>query len=449
MLADAWKDVIASGRRRVVLVSGEAGIGKTTLCSVFAAETHREAVVLYGRCDEEPAIPYQPWREVLTGLGRGAPDVVAGRREALAPLLGGTGAVDLESDSARFAVYGAVVDVLDAVAAGGRPALVVLDDLHWADVQTLALTRHLVERALTTPVLVIGTFRDSDVDASHPLTALLAATHREPGITRLGLRGLDDGEVLDLLEAAAGHEMDRDGLALRDALRAETEGNPFFVTEILRDLAETGAISKRDDGRWRTPARLHARGLPVSVREVVVRRVERLGAGTRTALDTASILGRDFELDLLSELLGEDPARTFERLAPAVDNALVTDAAGRFAFTHAIVARTLYEELSPTARALAHQAVGEALERRDDGDPGEQAGEIAHHWTHALAPQNRVKASYYAQRAGDYALAHLAPDEAVTWYAKALELLPADDLTQRCEVLVGLGTAQRAPPRAR
>lgn len=148
-----------------MLVSGEAGIGKTTLCSVFAAETHREAVVLYGRCDEEPAIPYQPWREVLTGLGRGAPDVVAGRREALAPLLGGTGAVDLESDSARFAVYGAVVDVLDAVAAGGRPALVVLDDLHWADVQTLALTRHLVERALTTPVLVIGTFRDSDVDA--------------------------------------------------------------------------------------------------------------------------------------------------------------------------------------------------------------------------------------------------------------------------------------------
>src|SRR5690606_25401543 len=80
VLADAWKDVIASGRRRVVLVSGEAGIGKTTLCSVFAAETHREAVVLYGRCDEEPAIPYQPWREVLTGLGRGAPDVVAGRR---------------------------------------------------------------------------------------------------------------------------------------------------------------------------------------------------------------------------------------------------------------------------------------------------------------------------------------------------------------------------------
>jgi DNA-binding winged helix-turn-helix (wHTH) protein/tetratricopeptide (TPR) repeat protein len=443
VLADAWKDVLASGQRRVVLVSGEAGIGKTTLCSVFAAAKHREAVVLYGRCDEELSIPYQPWREVLTSLDHRAPDVFAGRHEALAPLMGGTGAVDLESDSARFAVYSSVVDVLDAVSARGRPALIVLDDLHWADVQTLALANHLVGRALTTPVLMIGTFRDSDIDASHPLTGLLAATHREPGITRLALRGLDDSEVLDLLESVAGHEMDRDGLALRDVLRAETEGNPFFVTEILRHLAETGAVAKQDDGRWTAPAHLQTRGLPVSVREVVGRRVERLGPETRRALDTASIIGRDFELDLLSELLGEDPARTFERLAPAVDNALVTDAAGRFAFTHAIVAHTLYAELNPTARAIAHQAVAVALERRNDGDAGEQAGEIAHHWIHALAPQNRVKAAYYAQRAGDYALAHLAPDEAVTWYGQALELLPADHVAQRCETLVGLGTAQR------
>jgi DNA-binding winged helix-turn-helix (wHTH) protein/tetratricopeptide (TPR) repeat protein len=442
VLADAWKDVLASGRRRVVLVSGEAGIGKTTLCSVFAAAKHREATVLYGRCDEELSIPYQPWREVLTSLDHHVPDVFAGRHEALAPLLGGTGAVDLESESARFAVYSSVVDVLDAVSARGGPALVVLDDLHWADVQTLALTRHLVGRALTTPVLLIGTFRDSDVDASHPLTALLAATHREPGITRLALRGLDDGEVLDLLESVAGHEMDRDGLALRDVLRAETEGNPFFVTEILRHLAETGAVAQQDDGRWTAPAHLQTRGLPVSVREVVGRRVERLGPETRRALDTASIIGRDFELDLLSELLGEDPARTFQRLAPAVDNALVTDTAGRFAFTHAIVARTLYAELNPTARAITHQAVAEALERRSDLS-GERAGEIARHWIHALAPQNRVKAAEHAQRAGDYALAHLAPDEAVTWYGRALELIPAGDSARRCEIMVGLGTAQR------
>ncbi|MFI7435534.1 AAA family ATPase [Micromonospora haikouensis] len=442
-LADVWKEVIASGQRRVVLVNGEAGIGKTTLCSVFAAAAHHEAVVLYGRCDEELSIPYQPWREVLTSVDRDAPDVLAGHREALAPLLGGAYAVDLESDSARFALYNSVLDVLAALSARGKPALVVLDDLHWADVQTLALLRHLVGRALATPVLVIATFRDTDVAAAHPLAGLLAATHREPGITRLALRGLDGGEVLSLLETVAGHEMDHDGLALRDVLRAETEGNPFFVTEILRHLTETGAIRQQDDGRWTAPTYLRNQGLPVSVREVVGRRVQRLGPETRRALDTASVIGRDFALDLLSELLSEDPARTFERLLPAVDNALVTDAVGRFAFTHAIVAHTLYAELSPTARAFGHQAVAVALERRVGDDAGERAGEIAHHWMHAIDPQSRSKAAWYAQRAGDYALTRLAPDDAVGWYLRVLELLPTGDTTQRCATLVGLGTAQR------
>ncbi|WFE43568.1 AAA family ATPase [Verrucosispora sp. WMMD1129] len=442
-LADAWKEVLASRQRRMVLVSGEAGIGKTTLCSVFATSVQHEAVVLYGRCDEELSIPYQPWREVLTDLDRDAHDVVDSRRDALAPLLGGASAVSLESDSARFALYNSVLDILDAVSTRSGPVLVVLDDLHWADMQTLALLRHLAERALTTPVLVIATFRDSDFDASHPLNMLLAATHREPGTTRLALHGLDNSEMLGLLETIAGHEMDHNGLTLRDLLRAETEGNPFFVTEILRHLAETGAISRQQDGRWATPTRLLTRGLPVSVREVVGRRVQRLGSETRRALDTASVLGRDFELDLLSELLGEAPLQTFERLAPAVDNALVTDAVGRFAFTHAIVAHTLYAELKPTARAFIHQAVAMAMERRVGDDAGEQAAEIAHHWIHAVAPTNRAKAAEYSQQAGAYALTHVAPDEAVVWYRHALELMPAGPTVRRCECLVGLGTAQR------
>ncbi|RSM64525.1 hypothetical protein DMB66_19565 [Actinoplanes sp. ATCC 53533] len=443
VLKHLWKQMVASQQRRFALVSGEAGIGKTTLCSVFAASAHRDAVVVYGRCDEELSVPYQPWREVLTSLDRHLPDVVAGHHVAIAPLMGVAGAADLDSDSARFALYSSVVDVLDAVAAQGKPALVVLDDLHWADVQTLALLRHLVERAVATPVLVIATFRDSDIDASHPLTGLLSATHRESGTTRLALDGLDDSELLSLLEGVAGHAMDRDGLMLRDLLRAETEGNPFFVTEILRHLGETGAISQRADGRWAAPTRLGSRGLPVSVREVVNSRIQRLGPGTRKVLDTASVVGRDFELDLLAELLGEDPVQTFGRLEPAVANALVIDAGGRFAFTHAIVAHALYAELSPTVRAFGHQAVAVALERRCGDDVGERASEIAHHWIHAITPHNRGKAAQYARSAGDYALSHLAPDEAVTWYGKALDFLPDGGPAQRCEILVGLGTAQR------
>ncbi|OWY60621.1 hypothetical protein B7486_68200, partial [cyanobacterium TDX16] len=168
VLVDAWKTA-AEGALQVVLVSGEAGIGKTTLCSVVATAAHHDgAVVLYGRCDEELSIPYQPWREVLAGLDQHLPEVLAGHREALATLMGGEGAADLDSDSARFALNSAVVDVLDAVSSRGQPALVVLDDLHWADGQTLALVRHLVERAPATPALVVGTFRDTDIDASHP-----------------------------------------------------------------------------------------------------------------------------------------------------------------------------------------------------------------------------------------------------------------------------------------
>ncbi|MDY7085054.1 MAG: AAA family ATPase [Actinomycetota bacterium] len=441
VLTDVWKDTIATQQRRVVMVSGEAGIGKTSLCSVFAA-AQRGATVLYGRCDEELPIPYQPWREVLATLRREAPDVLGDHREALAPLSGGSATMDLDSDSARFALYTAVVEVLDAVAARGRIPLVVLDDLHWADVQTLALLRHVVERALTTPVLVIATFRDSDIDDAHPLTTVLAASHREPGVTRLALRGLSDDEVLDLLNSVAGHEMGGAGIALRDLLRAETEGNPFFVTEILRHLAETGAVTRQPDGHWTVPSHLLEHGLPVSVREVVSRRVQLLGPGTRRALSTASVIGREFDLDLLSRLLAEDPMHAFDRLVPAVENALITDSVGRFAFTHAIVAHTLYADLSPTARAFTHQKAAQALEIQV-GDVAERAAEIAHHWIHAVAPQNRTKAAEYAHRAADYALSHLAPDDACNWYTRALDLLPAADGERRCEVLVGLGTAQR------
>ena len=130
------------------------------------------------------------------------------------------------------------------------------------------------------PLAVLATFRDTEVVAGHPVADLLAAMHREGGVARIGLRGLTDTDLLALLETIAGHEMTDDGVALRDALLAETEGNPFFVGEMLRHLAETGAISRRDDGRWVADSDIRAAGLPVSVREVVGRRLVALGADT-------------------------------------------------------------------------------------------------------------------------------------------------------------------------
>ena len=152
------------------------------------------------------------------------------------------------------------------------PVIVVLDDLHWADKPTLLLLRHLVSAREPARLLILGTFRESEVSADHALADTLAALHREEGVERVSLRGLEDVELIDLMTAMAGHEMAEDGVVLAHALRRETDGNPFFVAEILLHLAESGAIFERD-GRWFASNDLRESGLPVSVREVIGRRV--------------------------------------------------------------------------------------------------------------------------------------------------------------------------------
>ena len=209
---------------------------------------------------------------------------------------GGPGA-----DAERYALFGAVIEVLARVSDVARIVL-VLDDLHWADAPTVSLLRHLATASEQLRVLVVATYRDAEVNGADALAGALAALHREDGVDRVHLNGLGGTEVLQLMERLAGHEMGEDGLALRDVLVHETEGNPFFVGEILRHLAEIGAIAQ-PEGRWIATTDLRTQGLPVSVREVIGRRVARLGDGTRRALEYASVVGRDFDLELLAELL--------------------------------------------------------------------------------------------------------------------------------------------------
>ena len=197
-------------------------------------------------------------------------------------------------------LFGCVVDLLARVS-GEYPVLVVLDDLHWADRGSVQLLRHVVARDEPMRVGVLGTFRDSDITTDHPLADFLAALHRENRGVRIALRGLRRRRpARTCWRRIAGHEMDDHGVALRDALLAETAGNPFFVAEILRHLAETGAIYQQDDGRWVADADLRAVGLPVSVREVVGRRLAGLGPDTERVLGLGSVIGRDFDIALLA-----------------------------------------------------------------------------------------------------------------------------------------------------
>ncbi len=453
----AWK-AVTGGERRVMLLAGEPGIGKTTLASQFASGVYDGgAVVVYGRCDEDLGVPYQPWIESLTQLVAHAPESVlsahvadrGGHLARLVPELARRVTAEVppsgDGETERYVLYGCVTDLLARMSVAA-PVLIVLDDLHWADRATVQLLRHLATADTLSGLGVLGTFRDSEVTTDHPLTELLAALHREGSGERISLRGLGDDELLALLESVAGHGMDAAGVALRDAILAETAGNPFFSVEILRHLAESGAIYQDDTGRWVSDIDLRTAGLPISVREVIGRRLATLGPDTERVLALGAVIGRDFDLPLLAKVANITEDELVDVCDAAVAAAVLrtTDHPDRYTFAHALIEHTLYDGLSPARRSRAHRALAVALEAAPDAE--RRAGELAYHWGQAVQPTDTDKALHYAKLAGARALDQLAPDEAMRWYTQALVHLdraPGGDARERVEILIGLGQAQR------
>ena len=458
-LTATFTRVSTGGGREVVVVSGEAGLGKTTLVAE-AARTAFEAgaCVLFGHAEEDLATPYGMFAEALGHL------VTHASEDDLRSYVADCGAEvarivpaltrrlpDLEPPSSsnaeteRYMLFAAVVGLFRQVAAD-RPVLLVVDDLQWADSASLQLLRHLVGEDPAMRLLVLGTYRDTEVGTGHPLVDTLAALWRMDRVARVDLHGFDDREVVDLLTVTAGHELDDAGVGLAHALYRETDGNPFFVSEVLRNLVETGTLYRDDAGRWLSKLSLDELRLPYSVREVVGARVGRLGPEGTRVLSTAAVIGRDFDLELLARATEVDEDDVLELLEAAEAAALVRApamVAGRFTFAHALIQRTLYQDLSADRRARAHERVAGALEDITAGRPGDRVGELAHHWAQATRPADVAKAIGYAAAAGAAALDQLAPAEAVRWYTQSIDLLGADgDLHRRAELLVGLGDAQ-------
>ena len=251
------------------------------------------------------------------------------------------------------------------------------------------------------------------------------------------------------MEAAAGHRLPDDGVALAHALRRETGGNPFFVVEMILHLAQEGIFAQGDDGIWRLTVDLDEVGLPTSVREVVAQRVATLGEETERALSMASVIGRDFDLSVLATLLGDDELELMDRMEQAIAAGLLSEdgtTAGRYRFVHALIQHTLYQDLSAARRQRAHLRVAEVLEDTDTDDP-ERLAALARHWLAATRQADVTKAVYYARRAGQVALGAYAPADAVAWFSQALEVLDrqgAPDEHERGRLLVELGTAQNA-----
>ncbi len=248
----------------MVLISGEAGIGKTRLASHAAITAHGEgATVLWGAASQDLGASYAPWIEALDRYVKGAPDEVLARHVAsawrrdrssgslpAAACLGSPRAAESDSETERYLLFGAVAGLLETAAENG-PIALVLDDFQWADKESLTLLRHVTKSIESAPLLLIVTYRDSDLDRDHPMTDILADLRRVEGVQRIALDGLGPDEVAEVLTAAAGHDIGHVGMELAAEIAQETDGNPFFVGEILQHLTESGALGVDEDGRWR------------------------------------------------------------------------------------------------------------------------------------------------------------------------------------------------------
>jgi class 3 adenylate cyclase len=455
-----WKETVA-GERRVALLGGEPGIGKTRLAAELAEVLHSQgAMVLAGRCDEDLGVPYQPFVEALRHYLAHVVEPRLGRHGGeLARLVPDLAAVapglpePLRSDpeTERYRLFEALSSWLADVSAE-TPVLLILDDLQWAAKPTLLLLRHVLRSAEPARLLVVATYRDTDIGRGHPLTELLADLRRGGGAERLPVTGLDAPGVAAFLEAAAGHGLDEEAEVLARAVWTETEGNPFFVAEVLRHLSESGALERRE-GRWGVAAAtLEELGIPEGVRDVVGRRLSRLSEVANRVLTVAAVVGLEFEPAVVAPAGGLAEDEVLAALEEAVAARLVVEVpAGtvpRNRFSHALVRATLYDELTAGRRVSLHRKVAKAIESVYTHRLDEHLPALAHHWARASAPATDTgKAVDYASRAGDRALAQLAHDEAGVYYVQALELLnaagvPADD-RRRTELLLSLGEAQR------
>ena len=353
-----------------------------------------------------------------------------------------------DSDSERYLMFASVVSLL-ARMSEEQPVVFVLDDLQWADTGSLQLLRHLVASELQFRVLVVATYRDTELSHASALVETLGALRRQHGVTRIELGGLNDDGVVSFIESASGQTLDDVGVGLAHSIYRETDGNPFFVGELLRHLAETGAIYRDQSGRWAALESFADTSLPDGVREVIGARVVRLGGDAQRILSLAAVIGRDFDLDLVMAASRSTEDEVLNVLDEASAAALVReldDTPGRYSFAHALIQRTVYEDLGPTRRARSHRRVAEALEEACEGRPGARVGELARHWLSATQAHDLDKALDYSRQAADAALASLAPDDAVRYYVQAIDLfaqLDDADSAVELELGIGLGTAQR------
>ena len=443
----------AAGERRLVLALGEPGIGKSRLAAEFAAEAYADgAVVLAGRSFEESVVPYQPFvealrqhlvdcdpfeLEVLLGGDPAAlvalvPELATGHQEV---------ATVVPDEGERYRMFDGVTRFLATISVSS-PVLLVLDDLQWADPATLLLLKHVLLDPRPASMLILGLYRDDEVGMSHPLTRMQAAIERETAIDRVTLSGLADTDVAAMLDEIIGWSPPMD---VARGLREKTEGNPFFLQEVIHQLHESGIATDRER-LVRGQLASDGLGVPARIRDFVAQRLQRLAPAALEILGVAAIVGTEFSLDILAVILGVEPNSIVDDLEGAVEAGLVGEVparAGTYAFTHALFQQTLHEGHGDNRRASLHARVAEAIETLRPDDPA-VLSDLARHY--ALATGHYAgKVVHYGVAAGDRAMAGMAYEDAIEEYTRAIDALPlapeTDGLT-KADLLIRLGEAQ-------
>ena len=445
----AGLDATSTGRGTLFLLVGDAGIGKTRLAEEMSAHARRSgAHVLWGRCWEGGGAPaYWPWIEILRAYRRGADDADVPRlvglggaslaalveelRDRLPP--DAAGAVAGDPEQARFALFDAATTFLGRAAAR-RPLVLVFDDLHVADQPSLLLLQYFARALAEYPILVVGSYRPLEARRQPEVTEILDEIARHGH--RIPLRGLASDDVERFIESTfgvrAGH--------LAEAVHRATDGNPFFVDEILRVLAAEGRLDERAAGPI---------GIPDGVRGAIRRRLGPVSADCANLLAVAAVAGREFHVGDLERAGGVSARQILDLIGEAINAGILSGIPlmpARYRFSHILIRDTLYDDLPPARRADLHRALGESMEEvyRDDLDPHVAA--LARHFVAATPAGSVEKAIEYSIAAGDRAAGQVAYEEAARHYECALDMLAqrAGNDERRCRLLLALGEARNA-----